>query len=96
MRDVGQTSDLSEKSRGDARPEACIYFGPFQFFPARPLLQRDGVTLRLGSRALEVLTATTPLVLAPFAFAWQTILPVAGSTTTRSAFARRFFETSFW
>lgn len=57
MRDVSQTSDSWETSRGEVRPETAIRFGPFEFFPGRPLLQRDGVTLRLGSRALSLLMA---------------------------------------
>ena len=57
MRDVSQTSDSWETSRGEVRPETAIRFGPFEFFPGRPLLQRDGVTLRLANRALSLLMA---------------------------------------
>ena len=57
VRDLRPSSDLSEQSRDDARPAKPIRFGPFQLFPERPLLQRDGVTLRLGSRALALLVA---------------------------------------
>ena len=51
-------SDLSEQSqKSGARPADPVRFGPFELFVDRQLLRRDGVPVRLGSRALSLLTA---------------------------------------
>src|SRR5580700_11311031 len=36
-------------------PSGVAAFGPFRLFPAARLLERDGVTLEIGGRALDVL-----------------------------------------
>lgn len=50
------------ESRGTALPrrpdhEQVLTFGPFQLFPARKMLLENGREVRLGSRAIELLTA---------------------------------------
>lgn len=35
----------------------CVTFGPFRLFPAARVLERDGINLALGSRALDILIA---------------------------------------
>ena len=35
----------------------CVAFGPFRLFAAARILERDGVNLDLGSRALDILIA---------------------------------------
>jgi DNA-binding winged helix-turn-helix (wHTH) protein len=37
--------------------ESVIWFGPYSLMPARRLLLKDGETVQVGSRALDVLIA---------------------------------------
>jgi predicted ATPase/DNA-binding winged helix-turn-helix (wHTH) protein len=46
-----------EVSTSTAPAEQAISFGPFRLLPAQRLLLEDGMPVRLGSRALEILTA---------------------------------------
>jgi DNA-binding winged helix-turn-helix (wHTH) protein len=39
------------------QPKDVISFGPFRLFPAERLLEKNGVPLNLGSRALDLLMA---------------------------------------
>ena len=49
-------SDLTDHpTRSAALSRSAVRFGPYQLHPDRHLLQRDGVTVRLGSRALSLL-----------------------------------------
>jgi len=54
---MGASSDMRQpRSRVD-EPDRTFLFGPFRLIPARRLLLRDGVPVRLGSRALAILAA---------------------------------------
>jgi predicted ATPase/DNA-binding winged helix-turn-helix (wHTH) protein len=43
--------------RDGARPRHCLAFGPFRLFVVERLLEKDGVVVPVGSRALDVLVA---------------------------------------
>jgi predicted ATPase/DNA-binding winged helix-turn-helix (wHTH) protein len=54
---IAVPSDAGQRhSRPDQR-DPTFSFGPFRLIPARQLLLRNGVPVRLGSRALTILTA---------------------------------------
>jgi predicted ATPase/DNA-binding winged helix-turn-helix (wHTH) protein len=37
------------------RSDSCVMFGPFRLFPNARIVEKDGVALQLGSRALDIL-----------------------------------------
>ena len=41
----------------DRQPNAVVSFGPFKLSVAQRLLERDGIPIALGSRALDILIA---------------------------------------
>jgi len=54
---IGASSDTGLQHSRFNSPDRTFSFGPFRLIPARHLLLRNGVPLRLGSRALAILTA---------------------------------------
>jgi DNA-binding response OmpR family regulator len=49
---MNQSAHLSD---GDPQPQDIVSFGPFRLTAAERLLERNGVRLQLGSRALDIL-----------------------------------------
>jgi predicted ATPase/DNA-binding winged helix-turn-helix (wHTH) protein len=92
------------KPPGEFRPDAAtaqpalsgvLAFGPFRLHPAERVLEKDGVPLKIGGRALDVLTTLVeqaPRVVSKrdlMARAWGTLVVDEGSLRVRIASLRK-------
>jgi predicted ATPase/DNA-binding winged helix-turn-helix (wHTH) protein len=90
----------SESATAHPALEGVVEFGPFRLRPAERVLERDGVPLKIGSRALDVLTTLierAPQVVSKrdlMAHAWGTLVVDEGSLRFHIAALRKILGSS--